>query len=74
MSSTTDIEAKISHLRKLPAIRERCARVFAKAREHQLGYFVYHPEREVDVVDFCAGIITVRLANGSIVDRLFEVI
>ncbi|KAF7978570.1 hypothetical protein HWV62_45503 [Athelia sp. TMB] len=45
------------YLRTLPAIRERCGRVFDLAKKGQLQYFDYHPERESDVTAFCIEII-----------------
>lgn len=57
---TAPIEQTIEYLRTLPAIRERCSKVFALAQQGQLEYFDYHPEREVAVIDFCSTIIQVR--------------
>ncbi|KAJ7172934.1 hypothetical protein C8R43DRAFT_977939 [Mycena crocata] len=45
------------YLRTLPAIRERCTRVFELAKEGKLQYFDYHPEKEADVTAFCIDII-----------------
>ncbi|KAJ7594112.1 hypothetical protein C8J56DRAFT_1002096 [Mycena floridula] len=50
-------EQKALYLRTLPAIRERCTQVFNKATAGQLNYFDYHPDKEVDVTEFCVGII-----------------
>ncbi|EEB98183.1 hypothetical protein MPER_02354, partial [Moniliophthora perniciosa FA553] len=60
MSLTPEIplEQKAAYLRTLPAIRERCSKVFALAKEGKLEYFDYHPEKESEVAEFCAGIIT----------------
>lgn len=48
-----------AYLRTLPAIRERCSLVHNLATQGKLQYFDYHPEKEVDVADFCLGIIKV---------------
>ncbi|KAI0088335.1 DUF1688-domain-containing protein [Irpex rosettiformis] len=45
------------YLRTLPAIRERCSRVHALAKEGKLQYFEYHPEKEDGVASFCIDII-----------------
>ncbi|KAH7108409.1 DUF1688-domain-containing protein [Auriculariales sp. MPI-PUGE-AT-0066] len=50
-------EATAAYLRTLPAIRERCQRVFELGKEGSLQHFTYHPDRESDVVKFCIGII-----------------
>jgi hypothetical protein len=47
------------YLRTLPAIRERCQRVFDLATQGRLQYFDYHPEKEAEVAAFCVHIITV---------------
>ncbi|TFL03729.1 DUF1688-domain-containing protein [Pterulicium gracile] len=52
---TTDDQT--AYLRTLPAIRERCSRVFKLAEQNKLEYFDYHPEKEKDVVEFCINII-----------------
>nr|GAT45811.1 predicted protein [Mycena chlorophos] len=46
-----------AYLQTLPAIRERCTRVFELAKEGKLEYFEYHPEKERDVAAFCVEII-----------------
>ncbi|KAF7332599.1 hypothetical protein MKEN_00142700 [Mycena kentingensis (nom. inval.)] len=46
-----------AYLRTLPAIRERCTRVFELAKEGKLEYFEYHPEKERDVAAYCVDII-----------------
>lgn len=53
-------EQTAAYLRTLPAIRERCSRVHALAREGKLQYFYYHPEKEDDVASFCIEIMKVR--------------
>jgi hypothetical protein len=50
-------EGTAAYLRTLPAIRERCGRVFELAKRGQLEYFEYHPEKEADVAAFCTEII-----------------
>ena len=59
-SAPTPLASKAAYLRTLPAIRERCNRVFEIAKKGGLEYFDYHPEQESTVVDYCANIITVR--------------
>ena len=59
-SAPTPLASKAAYLRTLPAIRERCSRVFEIAKKGGLEYFDYHPEQESTVVDYCANIITVR--------------
>lgn len=51
---------KIAYLRTLPSIRERCSRVHALAQLGKLEYFDYFPDKEADVVDFCAEIMQVN--------------
>lgn len=53
-------ETTAVYLRTLPAIRERCGRVFELAKKGQLQYFDYHAEKEADVTAFCIDIIQVR--------------
>jgi hypothetical protein len=53
-------EGTAAYLRTLPAIRERCARVYELAEQGKLEYFEYHPEKEADVALFCTEIIHVR--------------
>jgi hypothetical protein len=60
---TTTPEGTAAYLRTLPAIRERCGRVFELAEKGQLEYFDYHPEKEAGVAAFCAEIIQVRKAH-----------
>ena len=51
-----------AYLRTLPAIRERCGRVHALAKEGKLEYFDYHPEKEQGAAAFYAEIIKVHHA------------
>ncbi|KAF8653673.1 hypothetical protein AX16_003824 [Volvariella volvacea WC 439] len=50
-------QATAVYLRSLPAIRERCQRVFDLAQAGKLEYFDYHPEKEDAVAEFCIGIM-----------------
>jgi hypothetical protein len=61
LATSLSLDQKAVYLRTLPAIRERCGRVFdlAKDPEGKLKYFEYHPEKEADVTDFCISIIKV---------------
>ena len=43
----------------LPAIRERCGRVYELAKEGKPHYGYYHPEEEADVAAFCVEIMKV---------------
>ncbi|KAJ3784698.1 hypothetical protein GGU10DRAFT_21352 [Lentinula aff. detonsa] len=51
------LKDKASYLRTLPAIRERCGRVFELAQAGKLEYFDYHADKEEEVTDFCLNII-----------------
>ncbi|KAF9264577.1 DUF1688-domain-containing protein [Marasmius fiardii PR-910] len=53
----TPLQEKAVYLRTLPAIRERCSRVFELAKQGKLKYFDYHSEKETDVAKFCVEII-----------------
>jgi hypothetical protein len=59
ITSVSSVESTIAYLRSLPSIRERCSRVYDLAKEGKLEYFDYHPEKEEEVVKFCAKIIEV---------------
>lgn len=52
-----------TYLRTLPAIRERCSRVFDLATQKKLQYFDYHPENEAEVANFCINIIKVGFTS-----------
>lgn len=60
LTSVFSPEGTVAYLRTLPAIRERCGRVFELAQQGKLEYFDYHPEKEADVAMFCTEIIQVR--------------
>lgn len=53
------LEQKAEYLRTLPAIRERCGRVYDLAKEGKLEFFDYHADKEADVVAFCIDIMKV---------------
>jgi hypothetical protein len=59
ITSEIPLEQKAAYLRTLPAIRERCRRVFDIAKQGKLEYFDYHPENEPAVTAFCTEIIKV---------------
>lgn len=59
--SATSPQQTAEYLRTLPAIRERCDRVFELAKQSKLEYFEYNPEKEADAALFCANIITVSM-------------
>ncbi|RDX45578.1 DUF1688-domain-containing protein [Lentinus brumalis] len=60
-NSTDEIAA---YLRTLPAIRERCGRVHALAKEGKLEYFDYHAEKEADTAAFCVDIMKRDFGNN----------
>lgn len=63
-SLTPQLQA--AYLQTLPAIRERCTRVFELAKLGQLEHFDYHPENEAQVVDYCASIIQASIVVRSV--------
>lgn len=70
-------EQMIEYLRTLPSIRERCGRVHDLAKQGNLQYFNYHPEKEENVTDYCISIIRVclpllTLRPSSVVDSFHD--
>lgn len=65
-------EQTAAYLRTLPAIRERCGRVHALAKEGKLEYFTYHPEKEADAAAFCVDIIKVCIGDLDVCDMLLR--
>ncbi|TFK67629.1 DUF1688-domain-containing protein [Pluteus cervinus] len=63
LSLTTSETA--AYLRTLPAIRERCSRVFELAKAGKLQYFDYHGAKEQEVADFCIEIMKRDYSNFS---------
>ncbi|KIY69937.1 DUF1688-domain-containing protein [Cylindrobasidium torrendii FP15055 ss-10] len=57
ISATLTPQQTAAYLRTLPAVRERCGRVFELAKEGKLQYFDYHPDKEAEVADFCLGLM-----------------
>jgi hypothetical protein len=57
MTSTTSSTDKISYLRSLPSIRERCQRVFSLAEESKLEYWTLDLSQEPKIVDFVCELI-----------------
>ncbi|KAJ7723000.1 hypothetical protein DFH07DRAFT_897748 [Mycena maculata] len=57
LAAHTTAAQTAAYLRTLPAIRERCTRVFELAKQGKLQYFEYHPENEDKVTAFCVDII-----------------
>jgi hypothetical protein len=49
----------VAYIRSLPAIRERCSKVYKLAENDQLDHWTLHPDKEDDVVEYCARIIEV---------------
>ena len=61
------LQLQAAYLQTLPAIRERCVRVFNLATEGKLEYWDYRVEKETDVVDYCAKIIQVsKIVPGDV--------
>lgn len=52
-----NLNEQIKTLRSLATIRERCTAVHTLATQDKLHYFVYHPEKEADVVAYCVNIM-----------------
>ena len=61
LAATLSPQQTAAYLRTLPAIRERCTKVYELAKKGQLQYFEYHPEKEDDIAKFCLDIIKVCL-------------
>ncbi|CAE6433279.1 unnamed protein product [Rhizoctonia solani] len=64
ITSAPSVESTVAYLRTLPSIRERCSRVHDLAKEGKLEYFDYHPDKEKDVIEFCAKIIERDFGNA----------
>lgn len=60
------------YLRTLPAIRERCSKVFALGQQGKLEYFNYHADKEPDVIDYCTNIIKVSAPQKVEANTWFE--
>jgi len=63
IASTLSSTQVATYLRTLPAIRERCSRVFDLATQKKLQYFDYHPENEAKIASYCINIITVGFTS-----------
>jgi hypothetical protein len=57
---------QVKLLRQLSTIRQRSYQVFGLAEKDQLEYFEYVPEREKNVVDYCALIVRRDYGQGYI--------
>lgn len=57
---TSTPQGATAYLKTLPAIRERCSKVYDLATQGKLEYFDYISDREDEVAEFCVGIIKVR--------------
>ncbi|KIY49687.1 DUF1688-domain-containing protein [Fistulina hepatica ATCC 64428] len=57
LTAEIPLASKAAYLRTLSSIRDRCGQVFELAKAGKLDYFDYHPEREEDVIVFCANIV-----------------
>lgn len=60
---TTAPSSGPAYLRTLPAVRARCAEVYALAQAGELTYFDLHEDKLPAVVDYCARIIQVCLES-----------
>ncbi|RPD55509.1 DUF1688-domain-containing protein [Lentinus tigrinus ALCF2SS1-7] len=61
---STSPDQTAAYLRTLPAIRERCGRVHALAKDGKLEYFDYHPEKEAAAAAFCVDIMKRDFGNN----------
>lgn len=57
--TSSDAASGPAYLRTLPAVRVRCAEVYALAQAGELTYFDLHEDKLPAVVDYCARIIEV---------------
>ena len=69
-----DLRTQINYLRSLPAIRQRCSAVHALAHQEKLQYFIYHPEKEAGVVQYCVKIMRRDYPDFSKVNDLLHII
>lgn len=60
MNFNLGVKEKARYLSTLPAIRERCQRVFDLAEQGKLQYFDLDLSKLADVEAFCIDIIQVR--------------
>lgn len=57
-AAASTISADVAYLRTLPAVRERCLKIFNVASSNGgLQYFFYDATKESDVADYCINII-----------------
>lgn len=56
---TSTPQGVATYLKTLPAIRERCSKVYDLAKQGKLEYFDYAPDKEDQVAEFCVSIIKV---------------
>ena len=57
-SPSASVPPEVAYLRTLPAVRERCSKIFAAASASRgLQYFSYDQTKEDDVADYCIKII-----------------
>ncbi|SJL10048.1 related to protein urg3 [Armillaria ostoyae] len=57
ISADLSLPQQAQYLRTLPAVRERCGRVFDLAKQGKLQYLDYHADKEGVITEFCSGII-----------------
>ncbi|TKY87100.1 hypothetical protein EX895_003777 [Sporisorium graminicola] len=56
--AASTVSADVAYLRTLPAVRERCYKIFTSASAASEGeYFTYDASKEDDVADYCINII-----------------
>jgi hypothetical protein len=59
------VSETVSYIRSLPAIRERCSKVYKLAQDDKLDHWTLNADREDDVLDYCARIIKVCSDVGT---------
>ncbi|KAJ2914581.1 hypothetical protein MD484_g5816, partial [Candolleomyces efflorescens] len=70
LSAVAPLSQKAAYLRTLPAIRERCGKVYELATQGKLQYFDYHPENEALAVDLCIGIMKKTYGEENFVAKI----
>ena len=65
LAAVAPLSQKAAYLRTLPAIRDRCGKVYKLATQGKLQYFDYHPENEALAIDLCIDIM--KVLNPSLI-------
>lgn len=58
--TTTDSTSLVAYLRSLAAVRERSNEVFDLTVAGKADHWDWHEDKLATVVDFCAGLLSVR--------------